>query len=82
MSTKEQILSDREKALQFDETKRTLKDLEYENKILKAKIEKIKSILQKENNLSVRQLSIKTHSQWRTINKALKTIILLQSIYL
>lgn len=45
MSTKEQILSDREKALQFDETKRTLKDLEYENKILKAKIEKIKSIL-------------------------------------
>ncbi len=37
-------------------------------------IEKIKSILQKESNLSVRQLSIKTHSQWRTINKALKTM--------
>ena len=37
-------------------------------------IEKIKSILQKEKNLSVRQISIKTHSQWRTINKALKTM--------
>ena len=37
-------------------------------------IENIKSILQKESNLSVRQLSIKTHSQWRTINKALKTM--------
>ena len=37
-------------------------------------IEKIKSILQKESNLSVRQISIKTHSQWRTINKALKTM--------
>ena len=37
-------------------------------------IEKIKSILQKESTLSVRQISIKTHSQWRTINKALKTM--------
>lgn len=37
-------------------------------------IEKIKSILQKESNLSVRQLSIKTHSQWRTVNKALLTM--------
>jgi len=37
-------------------------------------IEQIKLILQKEKNLSVRQLSIKTHSQWRTINKALKTM--------
>ena len=37
-------------------------------------IEKIKSILQKESDLSVRQLSIKMNSQWRTVNKALITM--------
>lgn len=37
-------------------------------------IEEIKSILEKENELSVRQLSLKTKSQWRTIKKALDTM--------
>ena len=35
-------------------------------------IEKVKSLLKKEGELSVRQISIKTGSQWRTVDKALK----------
>lgn len=37
-------------------------------------IEEIKSFLEKEDELSIRQLSIKTKSQWRTIKKALDTM--------
>ena len=35
-------------------------------------IEEVKTILEKEKELSIRQLSIKTKSQWRTIEKALE----------
>ncbi len=34
----------------------------------------VKNLLQKEGELSVRQISIKTKSQWRTIKKALDTM--------
>jgi len=37
-------------------------------------IEEIKSLLEKEDELSIRQLSIKIKSQWRTIKKALDTM--------
>ncbi len=37
-------------------------------------IEKVKKILEREGEMSVRQMSIKTGSQWRTINKALETM--------
>jgi|GEM_PF-3899919 DNA-binding transcriptional regulator YhcF (GntR family) len=37
-------------------------------------IEEIKKLLEKEGELSVRQISIKTKSQWRTIKKALDTM--------
>jgi DNA-binding transcriptional regulator YhcF (GntR family) len=37
-------------------------------------IEKVKKLLEKEGEMSVRQMSIKTGSQWRTINKALETM--------
>ena len=37
-------------------------------------IQKVKKLLEKEGELSVRQISIKTGSQWRTINKALETM--------
>jgi len=37
-------------------------------------IQKVKKLLEREGELSVRQISIKTGSQWRTINKALKTM--------
>lgn len=43
-------------------------------KIIEQIIEEIKSLLEKEEELSIRQLSIKTKSQWRTIKKALDTI--------
>ena len=35
-------------------------------------VEKTKGLLQKEGELSIRQISIKVKSEWRTINKALK----------
>jgi len=35
-------------------------------------IQDIRKILEKEKELSIRQLSLKTGSQWRTVNKALK----------
>jgi DNA-binding transcriptional regulator YhcF (GntR family) len=35
-------------------------------------IENVKKLLQKEKELSIRQISIKTGSQWRTIAKALE----------
>jgi predicted transcriptional regulator len=37
-------------------------------------IEEIKKLLEKEGELSIRQISIKTGSQWRTIEKALDTM--------
>jgi len=40
-------------------------------------IENIKKLLEKEGELSVRQISIKTKSQWRTIDKALETMQIL-----
>ena len=38
-------------------------------------IEEIKKILEKEDELSIRQISIKVKSQWRTIEKALDTML-------
>ncbi|MEK6934151.1 MAG: hypothetical protein AABW75_04735 [Nanoarchaeota archaeon] len=37
-------------------------------------IEQIKKLLEKEKELSIRQISLKTGSQWRTIEKALETM--------
>ena len=37
-------------------------------------IEEVKTLLDKEGELSVRQISLKTKSQWRTIKKALDTM--------
>jgi len=37
-------------------------------------IEDVKKLLEKEGELSVRQISVKMGSQWRTINKALETM--------
>ncbi|MEK6910523.1 MAG: hypothetical protein AABW82_02010 [Nanoarchaeota archaeon] len=37
-------------------------------------IENIKTLLEKESELSIRQISLKTKSQWRTIEKALETM--------
>ena len=34
----------------------------------------IRNILRKERELSIRQLSLKTKSQWRTVEKALETM--------
>jgi predicted transcriptional regulator len=38
-------------------------------------IEEIKKLLEKDGELSIRQISIKTGSQWRTIEKALDTML-------
>lgn len=38
-------------------------------------IEEVKKLLEKEGELSIRQISIKTGSQWRTIEKALDTML-------
>jgi len=40
-------------------------------------IEEIKKLLEKEGELSVRQISLKIKSQWRTIKKALNTMLVL-----
>jgi len=37
-------------------------------------MEEIKKLLEKHNELSIRQLSLKTKSQWRTVKKALETM--------
>ena len=37
-------------------------------------IENIRDLLEKEGELSIRQISLKTKSQWRTIEKALETM--------
>ncbi|MBS3075046.1 hypothetical protein J4429_01155 [Candidatus Pacearchaeota archaeon] len=37
-------------------------------------IEEIKKLLEKEGELSIRQISLKIKSQWRTIEKALETM--------
>ena len=37
-------------------------------------MEDIKKLLEKNKELSIRQLALKTKSQWRTIEKALKTM--------
>jgi predicted transcriptional regulator len=37
-------------------------------------IEEIKKLLEKESELSIRQISIKVKSQWRTVEKALETM--------
>ncbi|MEI6732305.1 MAG: hypothetical protein WCK90_06530 [archaeon] len=38
-------------------------------------IEDIKKLLEKEGELSIRQISLKLGSQWRTIEKALGTML-------
>ena len=43
-------------------------------------IEKIKKLLEKERELSIRQISIKIGSQWRTIEKALETMLNLEIV--
>ncbi|MDP2926267.1 MAG: hypothetical protein Q8N99_07860 [Nanoarchaeota archaeon] len=40
-------------------------------------IEEIKKLLEKEGELSVRQISLKIKSQWRTIKKGLDTMLVL-----
>lgn len=37
-------------------------------------IEEIRSLLEKEGELSLRQLTMKTHTQWQTMSKALETM--------
>ena len=37
-------------------------------------IKEVKALLEKEGELSIRQISIKLGSQWRTIEKALETM--------
>lgn len=37
-------------------------------------IEEIKELLEKDGEISIRQISIKSGSQWRTIEKALETM--------
>ena len=37
-------------------------------------MEDIKKLLEKDKELSIRQISLKTKSQWRTIEKALETM--------
>lgn len=37
-------------------------------------MEQIKELLEKNKELSIRQISLKTKSQWRTIEKALETM--------
>lgn len=37
-------------------------------------IEEVKKLLEKEGEMSIRQLSLKTKSQWRTIEKVLDTM--------
>ena len=37
-------------------------------------IAEVKKLLEKEGEMSIRQLSLKTKSQWRTIEKALETM--------
>jgi len=37
-------------------------------------IEEIKSLLEKEGELSIRQIALKTKAQWRTVMKALNTM--------
>lgn len=37
-------------------------------------IETVKKILERDGELSIRQISLKTKSQWRTIEKALETM--------
>lgn len=43
-------------------------------------IEEIKKLLEKENELSIRQISIKVKSQWRTVEKALETMLSLGAV--
>ena len=43
-------------------------------------IEKIKRLLEKEAELSIRQISIKLKSQWRTAKKALDTMAVLRIV--
>lgn len=43
-------------------------------------MEDIKKLLEKEKELSIRQLSLKTKSQWRTIEKALETMKVLNVV--
>ena len=37
-------------------------------------MEEIKKLLEKNKELSIRQIALKTKSQWRTIDKALETM--------
>ncbi|MEK6833427.1 MAG: hypothetical protein AABY32_05245 [Nanoarchaeota archaeon] len=37
-------------------------------------IEEVRNLLEKEGELSIRQISLKTKSQWRTVEKALDTL--------
>lgn len=49
-------------------------------KPITAIIEEVKKLLEKEGELSIRQISLKTKSQWRTIEKALDTMKLLSVV--
>ena len=40
-------------------------------------IKEIKLLLEKEGELSTRQIALKTHSQWRTVDKALEILVFL-----
>lgn len=43
-------------------------------------IEEINKLLEKEGELSIRQISIQIKSQWRTIEKALETMLKLEIV--
>ena len=43
-------------------------------------INKIKELLQKEGELSIRQISVKIKSEWRTVNKALELMKSLNTV--
>jgi Mn-dependent DtxR family transcriptional regulator len=43
-------------------------------------IREIKTLLEKEGELSVRQISLKIKSQWRTVDKALGTMKMLGTV--
>ncbi len=43
-------------------------------------IKEVKHLLEMEGTLSTRQISIKTHSQWRTVHKALEVLTFLEII--
>ncbi|MCK5283492.1 MAG: hypothetical protein KAK00_08870 [Nanoarchaeota archaeon] len=51
-----------------------------QRKSLSTIIEKIKKLLEHEQELSVRQISIKIKSEWKTVNKALELMKSLNTV--